>query len=185
VPKVHRVKARIDSPQMCPHAQKGQVYYWWKNRMKGMKEGVVKCTVGLPPRRSQLTLSEYVSGVLQIQEEMDYAFLETVDDFIAARDEWAQQIRELADEQDDKLNNMPEQFQESDTACLLEERRDALNEWAEELERIDVQEPNPLDYGDTDEDGVVSDGEESEEYQEDVAQAIADAVAECSGLCPE
>ena len=177
MPKVHKVKARIDAPKACPKAKAGETYWWWKNRMKGMKEGVVRCTVGSPPKRSQTIVSDYSSAVVAISEDMDDSSFEDVTDFEAARDEWVEQIKGIADEQDEKLNNMPEQFQESDTGQLLQERKDALESWAAEIEGVTVDEPDRDDY---------EEGEEGdEEYQDALNEAIQEAINECSGGCPE
>ena len=49
------------------------------------------------------------------------------------------EIEELRDECEDKLYNMPEQFQDtSEAGILLQERIDALENWISELEAIDI-----------------------------------------------
>lgn len=172
--RVTQHTAAKDAPKACPQAKKGEVYYGWKTRMKGQRDGVFRCTVGRPPKASELTSSEYLSRVYEIQEEIAEATAESIDDFESMRDGWVEAIRELGDEQGEKFDNMPDGLQQGDTGQLLEERRDECEAWADELEAVTVNERDEDTY----------DPDDHEAYENDVAQDIAEAISECAGTGP-
>lgn len=79
------------------------------------------------------------ASVARIQSEgadaIDGAELETEDDAEALRDEITELARELYDEKNDNLSNLPEQFQESGD---LYEQVDALESWVGGIEDADL-----------------------------------------------
>jgi hypothetical protein len=172
--RVKRVTARKDGPQACPQAKKGDVYYFWKHRMKGSRSGFFRCTVGRPPTRSETTLSDYRGQVYDIQDEIAASSAETVEEFDSLRDEWVERINDLCDEQRDKLDAMPEALQEG---SVVQERIDECDEWSSEVEAVTVDEPNREDYPEE------GDGYQGE-YEEALANAIAEAISECAGMGP-
>ena len=112
----------------------GEPYYWWQFRFgpKHISKG--------KPKASQLTQSSFYSTLYSIQESMEgrLSGLNTEDMVSLELDSIASEIRELQEECQDSLENMPESLQSSPTGELLQERIDALEEWAEEIEGMDV-----------------------------------------------
>ena len=170
MPKVHTTKARIDGPKACPQAKAGQVYYWWRTRMKGARSGITRCSLTYP-KPSQLTMSEFWGAVYSLQEaiESDGPF-EDAADLALARDQWAEQARDIGAEQEDKLNNMPEGLQEGDAGQLLQERAEACETWADEIEAVTI--PEWEDFEDS--------GRGTEEF----LLALEDALQEIASLQP-
>jgi len=131
MPRVHVQKARKDYPQF--NITKGDTYYWWKFRYSG------RCMSKTYPKPSQLTQSEYVQRICEIQEsasEQLSAFME-LEDLQSVVESIASDIRDLAQEQEDKLSNMPDQLQQAPTGELLQERADNCNQVADDLESMD------------------------------------------------
>jgi len=138
--KVHFVKkARKDYPE--DGIKKGESYYWWKPRYGGIRRSKTY------PSRQELTQSEFLCRVYDIEDELSSI---EIDIEGKSKEEIEQEIRdaseciiseieELRDECEDKLYNMPEQFQDTSGAgILLQERIDALEDWISELEAIDI-----------------------------------------------
>jgi len=135
MPRVYFVKkARKDYPAFG--IKKGDSYYWWKFRYGGIYKSKTR------PRPSQLTQSEFLGTIYAIIEEIqdvtidDFNSIDELRDFI---EEKAEEIRILGEEQEDKLYNMPESLQDSETGWLLQDRADACYEIADELENIDTE----------------------------------------------
>lgn len=128
MPAVHFVKkARKDYPEHS--IQKGESYYWWKFRFGGKRVSKT------PPNRRQLTQSDFQIGIYDLEDALGGL---VADDSIESRvEEIADQMESLADEQEDKRSNMPDQLQDSEVGSMLEERGEALREWAEELRNLD------------------------------------------------
>lgn len=128
------------------------------------------------PRQSQLTQSEYLSGVYELQEEIaDAGPYESADDLEAARDDWASRARDLGSECQDKFDNMPEGLQQGDTGQLLEERAQAMEQWADDLEGVDISE------GD-----VECDEDATEEARAEALETyLGEKLEELQGLEPE
>src|SRR5690349_14609335 len=121
MPKVHHVKsARKAIPSIGVNV--GDSYYWWGMMMGGRG---VKRMSKTPPRRSQLTNSTFLATVYDIEDAQ--AALTAGDNLGADRDDLAQQLRDLADETQSSLDNMPEGLQQGPTGQLLEERIEACN----------------------------------------------------------
>ncbi len=85
---------------------------------------------------SQLTQSAFLGQLYDIQER-----IEGLDASASLQDEVpeiAESLRDLAQECEDNRSNMPDSLQDSDTGNLLEERAQACNDAADELEGIDL-----------------------------------------------
>ena len=123
--RAHFVKsARKDNPV----AKKGESYWWWKHMVGG--RGGPKQYSKDRPKPSQLTQSEFLSRFYDIEEQIGEAKdADTLESL-------ANDITELGDEQNEKLDNMPEGLKEGDTGQMLQERYDGCTEWASEVERI-------------------------------------------------
>lgn len=101
------------------------------------------------------------------------------------REGWAEQAREIGQMQQDKLDNMPDGLRDGDTGAFLQERADACEAWADEIEAAEL--PDPVDYEPDIDEGA---SEEDEGLaREDAAAALADAITatvdEIAALGPE
>lgn len=108
-------------------------YWWWAFRYGGKHFSKTK------PKASQLTQSEFYAAVYGLQEARD-AFVATDKESLeGAVAEWVDRAREIAEECREKFDNMPEGLQQGDTGQLLEERAEAMDAYADELESIDLE----------------------------------------------
>lgn len=168
MPRVHFVKsARKDNPV----AKKGESYYWWKPRIGG--RGAGKRYSKDYPKPSQTTTSEFMSRVYAAQESL--AVCEDAEAMKAV----AEEIRELGQEQSDKLDNMPDGLREGDTGQLLEERASQCEEWADAIEAA----ADGIEDDDSDEDEDVDDEEGLEDESEE-NDSLAAARDEAEQACP-
>lgn len=156
--RVHHVKkARRALPQHGIAV--GDAYYWWAHRIG---RSSTKHFSKTPPKASQLTSSEFLGNAYSIGEEMDeWSFTDktTGDELEADREDVVSRIRDLASETEDKLSNMPDSLQQGPTGELLQNRVDSCNEWADNLEQVDI--PTEAD-----------DGESEEDYRERLQEAF-------------
>ena len=138
--KIHHVKkARKDYPEAG--IKKGESYYWWKPRYGGIRRSKTY------PSRQELTQSDFLCRVYDIEDELNSI---EIDIEGKSREEIEQEIEnelqgiigeieDLRDECEEKLDNMPEQLQDtSDAGMLLQERIEALDGWINDLENIDI-----------------------------------------------
>lgn len=129
MPRVQHVKsARKDNP-VC---KKGESYFWWKFRYGGKQYSLTR------PRASQLTQSAYYGALYDLQEQVEGASPENADDFEALRDEIAAGIREQGEQCTESRDNMPEGLQDAPTGELLQERADACESAADEIENMEA-----------------------------------------------
>lgn len=118
--------ARKDYPQQG--IAKGDTY--WFCQIKTGPRSSRTLRQKTPFKRSQLTSSDYLSQLYDWEDgkaeigEMDSA------------QEFADTIRSLGEEQGEKFDNMPEGLQQGQTGEMLEARRDACEQAAEEIEEI-------------------------------------------------
>jgi hypothetical protein len=125
-------KARQDGPKGSG-IKKGDAYWWWKFMVGG--RGGPKHYSKTPPKRSMLTQSSYYSALYDIEDDIAaLSASESIGDDIA---DIANRLNELADEQEEKLNNMPEGLQQGSSGEMLQERADACRAAAETLEAIE------------------------------------------------
>lgn len=120
----------------------GDSYYWWKFRFGGIHKSKTA------PKQSQLTQSEFLSTIYGIQESFDD--ISNLEDAVSARDNAVDELRSLADEQCEKRDNMPESLQDGSVGQLLEERESNVNEYADELEGVDLDIEKEEDESDED-----------------------------------
>lgn len=141
--KTHFVKAaRKARPE---HDIKvGESYYWWKFRFGGIHISKT------PPKRQQLTQSEFMSNIYNLEDELTGVQDENDAESIA------DQLEELADEQEDKRSNMPDQLQDAESGELLQNRADSCREFAENIRGVDYPEKE--------------DDQTDEEYEEKVQE---------------
>lgn len=134
--RVHHVKAAAkDYPQAG--IKKGEPYYWWKNYRQSKQRSKER------PKPSQVASSDYARSVLSLVEGLEAWGKDpwTADD----RDSLVSELEQIRDEEQDKLDNLPEGLQQGDTGMMLEQRVSDLDEWISELESLEFAEDN--DYG--------------------------------------
>lgn len=148
-------KARKDN-SVC---KAGESYYWWKFNYGPKMYSLT------PPNRSQLTRSSFLSQMYDIEDEIASISGTAAGELRIVTDDLVQRIRDLGDECQGSLDNMPEGLQEGPTGEILQSRVDECEGMAGELESIDLDDPE--------------DEEGSEKYQE----WIDDRISELSGVC--
>jgi hypothetical protein len=182
MPRVFQRKARKDYPQN--QIAKGDSYYYWK--IKSAYGGTVYRSKTYP-RPSQL--NHGFSGLLgDLQQD-----LAAVND-LEGLASFAEEVRALGEEQDEKFNNMPEGLQQGSTGELLEERRDQCSEWADaieeaaneleqELEELDARIAEWTDYDSAAEDDA--DEPDGERPDDDARETlIREKVDQAESACP-
>jgi hypothetical protein len=131
MPRVHHVKkARKDNPV----AKVGEPYYWWKFRHGGKKFSKTY------PKQSQLTQSEFLSQAYALNETLADLASESIDELRMDAEQIASDFRQLGEEQEEKLYNMPDSLQEGPTGELLQQRRDDCDDIAQQLEDVEFSE---------------------------------------------
>ena len=132
MPRVtHVKKARKDNP--AHGIKKGESYFWWKFRFGGKHYSKVH------PKPSQLTQSEFLGTMYDIEERIIVLDqITSAAEMITTVEGIVEELRTLAEEQEEKLSNMPDSLQESDTGQLLQDRADNTNQMADDLEGVDL-----------------------------------------------
>jgi hypothetical protein len=127
MPRVNYVKkARKDNPAV----KAGEPYYWWKFRFGPKRYSKTR------PARSQLTQSEFLATVWDLQDE----FVVSSDNIEGDIEDLVSTLEELRDQCQDSLDNMPESLQEtSDAGALLQERIENLDSAIDDLQAIDPE----------------------------------------------
>lgn len=128
MPRVTHVKAARKDNSLV---KKGEPYYWWKFRYGGKRLSKTY------PKRSQLTQSNFYSQLWDLEDDISGFTAESGSDAESAKDEFAERIRDIGQECQDSLDNMPESLQYSPTGELLQERIDAMESMADEMEGVD------------------------------------------------
>jgi flagellar biosynthesis chaperone FliJ len=134
MPRVHFVKKALKDNSVC---KKGESYYWWKHRRKGARSGFKRMSKNRP-RPSQLTMSEYLSAVYSLQEDIEDAKPESLEDLQSMLEEWKSQVEEIRDNCQEKFDNMPEGLQQGEIGQLLEQRVQAMEEWINDLDNVQI-----------------------------------------------
>jgi gas vesicle protein len=169
--RVHTVnKARKDVKGT--DIKKGDSYYWWKFRFGGKQ-----CSKTYP-KRWQLTQSDFLSELYQIEDEISEYTCESVDELKEFLEEKIQRIEEMRDECQEKIDNMPEQLQTSGSGETLQERIDNLESWIDELNAIDIDIDEDSIREEAFQDNEREDGELKDDYNERIDEIVRDAVQE-------
>ena len=131
--KAHFVKkARKD---VNDEIKKGDSYWWWTFRCGGK---YIKYVSKTPPKRQQLTQSEFTKNVYGIEDDLDS--IKSADDIESGIESAVCAIEDLVSECQDRLDSMPEQLQESSSSGqLLQERIDSLQDWMDTLQSVDTE----------------------------------------------
>lgn len=189
------VVASARKPGVCGKCGKEikptESYVWWKFRM-GAKQ--VRCNRGeCYPRRQELTQSEWQQRVADFEDEQQRLCsgmaeydtqLPDIETMANDLDALAQDVRDFGEEQQEKLDNMPESLQGGEVGQLLQERADHLDSVAGELETqaeemrcVDVVDPKDgallAAFRDGHDCNVSADDFDTDaEFQEAVAEAV-------------
>lgn len=185
----------------CNHdIQAGEIYTWRSILVgaRGVKE--FWCS-NHPPTPRDLERSEFQQALLGMEEERDTAvrlFRESTEpdpsDLAGTLRDIADQLSSLADETEEKYDNMPDGLKEGDTGQLLQARYEAAREKYEEFngvaDDLEGEELDPLDLGAwegyaKDKDVTREEDETDEEYrdrvQEEMEQEREDKIEEIAG----
>jgi len=147
--------------------KKGESYYWWKFRY-----GSKKCS-RTKPTRSQLTQSNFLSQLYDIEDKLSDFSCEDEDTFNAFKEEIMGEIEVLKDETQDSFDNIPEQLQSAPTGEFLQERIDALEQWYEEIDCIDCN----IDEEEIREE-ITTEEEENELPEEEIQERVDEKIKE-------
>lgn len=124
MPKVNHVKARKDYPEAG--VKKGDMYYTW-NLMTGPRSSRT-FRQKTPPRRSQLTTSEFLQTIYDIEDELQNA------DGPDEANDLKDRLETLRDETQEKLDGMPDSLQNGPTGEQLQQRIDGCDSAVNELD---------------------------------------------------
>lgn len=125
-----------DCSKCGSHIQKGVEYYRFSaSRFQKLKPRCINCK----PTRQEMTNSDFWVQYYDIDDHIQGLTIEDMEDAQAAVDDIVEQLEMLRDEQEEKLYNMPDQLQESETGQLLQERYDGVQEMVDELQSIDLE----------------------------------------------
>lgn len=126
--KVHYVKkCRVDNPAV----KRGEPYYWWKLPM-GEKQ--YSATY---PKRSQLTNSDYLGCVFDLQDSLEEHEVGDDLDFEDVLAEVREQVEEIKDQCQINLDNMKENLHAAPNGRLLIARLKVLDDAISELDSLD------------------------------------------------
>lgn len=159
--RVHYVKnarkAKKKRTCRCGHViQPGESYKWAEPRYGGMKYWCQDHS----PKRSELTSSK-LGPLYDAQDDFDVSEATSAEEISEALQSVADTAREVAEEYQEGIDNMPEGLQEGDVAQQSQEKIEALESYANELESWD-----PSDVEEFDED------EAREEVEKEVLQDV-------------
>lgn len=192
MPKVKQVVARKDYPQFG--IVKGQKHYNW-TLMTGPRSSRTFRQVD-PPRPSQLTTSEFLGTIGDI--ELEFSDLVWDDNLPDNLRDIAERVRSAGEEVRERFENMPEGLQQGDTGQMLEERADNSESWADEIEQAadtlveKIEEVTNFDWKELDafEDFDPEEDEEPDEEaieearREQLSSAYEEAISEAEGANP-
>ncbi len=128
MPRVHHVKS-ARKPQKAHGIKKGDSYYWWKFKLGG------KCVSKTPPRRSQLTRSEFYATLWDIEDGMVVAPEDELEDVASALESAAEEVRQLGEDCGGKADSLDSAFPNGCPSLeLLRERQEACDQLADNLD---------------------------------------------------
>jgi hypothetical protein len=155
--KVEFLKARKDYPEH--KINKGDMYYTWQLYRGPTRRSLTR------PTRSQLTSSEFL---VQVYDFADDALPNAQDpgDFESI----ASELENLGQEQEGKLDNMPEGFRNGQTGEQLEARKTSCEEWAQAIN--DAASEFETAVTDIEADDDLSDDEKKEKIDEARAACV-------------
>lgn len=126
MPRVYTVqKARKADPRFG--IEVGDKYFWWEFRYGGVRKSKVY------PKRSQLTQSNFLAQVYDLEDEMSRVEAQDGSDLQSQIDDFISTMEGIRDECQEAVDNMPEQLQDG---SIAQQRVEALDEAINELEAI-------------------------------------------------
>jgi len=150
MPRVKRVKkARINQPNCgkcgC-EIKRGDSYTFWVFRVNVgkafRKDRRTRCAKpDCQPKPKDLTKSEFWGAIYELQERKFDA--ESIEDLEGERDDVVNELTNIKDETEGKLDGMPEGLKEGNTGQILQERIDALDGCINDLESTDISWEEP------------------------------------------
>jgi hypothetical protein len=159
-------KARKDYPEAG--IKKGESYYWWKFRYGG------KHMSKEAPKASQLTQSEFLSSLYDIQERLAEITGDDITNLQGDVQSISEELNQMAEECREKHDNMPEGLQEGEVGQMLEERADACENAASELDGIDFDINDDQTFYDEVKEELEDDLELDSEVEADIIQDLTD-----------
>lgn len=152
----------------------GDSYYWWQLYRQPKRKSKTR------PPRSALTGSEFYATMYDIEDEIGALNCTDTDGLRDTVDDIAMRIREAGSECSERLENMPEGLQEGDAGQMLQERYDACEAWADELEGVDLDAPDPAEMRTqaVDDLGEAHEDDDPADREDDLKTLTADKVEE-------
>jgi uncharacterized protein YukE len=144
MPRVHHRKARKDYPDH--NIKRGDMYYTWSLKTGPRSSRTYRQLS--PPRRSQLTTSDFLSQLYDLEDRLLKLSGDTILDVTSEVEDIAGEIRQLGEEQQEKVDNMPDGLQQGDTGQMIQERAEACEQWASDLENELQNWPEDLEDAD-------------------------------------
>lgn len=143
--KVVKRKANKDYPEQG--IKKGEKYFTWKIRI-GRFGGRV-CRSKDYPLNSQREGNDYMQWLYNLKESFTFLAPETIEDVIQGM---ILEIDDQTSELQERIDNLPEQFQQAGPAYeILQERIDTLEKWSSDLQNLDLSDlEEALEKGDKD-----------------------------------
>lgn len=157
-------KARKDNPAV----KKGESYYWWKFKFGSKNYSKT------PPKQSQLTQSEFLGTMYDIQDTI--SDLTTDSDFESEIPEIVSELEQLRDECEERRENMPEQLQDSGSGEMLQNRYDEVEGMMNELDSIDTDIDEEEIKRDTKENAEKEDDESEETFKERINDEVDEEI---------
>lgn len=140
MPKVHEVK-RAAKAYRKYGIRVGEPYFWWygpRPRTKGSRG--VKHYSKSKPKPSQTTSSAFLKDVYSLQESIEAAKPDSVEEIISQIETCIIAIEDIKDGLEESLESIPENFRENAVGSLIQERIDNLEGWIDQLTGIVISE---------------------------------------------
>lgn len=166
---------------------KGQDYYTWQFKNSPRQYSLKS------PTRQQLTQSDYLISVYDLQDRIDEISAEDAETLQSLVEDIKSEIESLRDEQEEKRSNMPEHLQDVGSGETLQERYNALDEAVSALDGIDLEFEDPdiddlleeLGWSEEDETEKPSDEEIEEKRQEKLQEWLDEKISEIQEISLE
>jgi len=140
MPKINHVAKAQKDQGTCGKCgveiRKGDPYRWLKIKFGGRK---IRCTHGdCDFKASDKTNSEFLSQVYDLNDRVsELTNITDLDELVSEIENLVEEYNSLADDCEEKLNNMPEGLQQGSTGEMLQERADGCRECADSLDGTD------------------------------------------------